>query len=72
MHRVDTQAGETLMIGDRYETDIAGALELGMPTVGVLTGVSTAEDYAAAGTPPQIVIEDLPALLALFREADAA
>ena len=70
MHRLDTQPGETLMIGDRYETDIAGALELGMPTVGVLTGVSTAEDYAAAAKPPEIVAKDLPALLALFREAD--
>jgi 4-nitrophenyl phosphatase len=71
MHRVGTQPGETLMVGDRYETDIEGALELGMPTAGVLTGVSTRAEYASAINPPQLVVPGLPELLALFRKADA-
>ena len=34
------------MVGDRYETDIAGAIPLGLVTAGVLTGVTTAPGYA--------------------------
>jgi ribonucleotide monophosphatase NagD (HAD superfamily) len=58
------------MVGDRYETDITGALDLGMVTAGVLTGVSTADDYAEAERPPHLVIQGLPELLAAFRQAD--
>lgn len=69
--RVDADVAHTLMVGDRYETDIVGAVELGMPTVGVLTGVSTREEFAAAKLPPQFILEDLPELLELFRAADS-
>jgi len=61
---------ETMMIGDRYDTDIAGAIELGMPTVGVLTGVTTREMFAAAEPPPDLVIDDLPALLEMWRSRE--
>ena len=70
MKRLQSTPEMTLMVGDRYETDIAGALDLGMVTAGVLTGVSTAEDYAAAERPPHLVVPGLPELLAAFRQAD--
>ena len=70
MQRLGTTAAGTLMVGDRYETDIIGAIELGMPTAGVLTGVTTREQYAAVEKPPDILVEGLPELLALFRQAD--
>ncbi|PJF45354.1 MAG: phosphatase, partial [Candidatus Thermofonsia Clade 3 bacterium] len=41
MRRLGVAPEETMMVGDRYETDIVGALKLGMLTVGVLTGVDT-------------------------------
>lgn len=70
MHLLHTQPAETLMVGDRYETDIAGAIKLGMPTAGVLTGITSAADFRAADPPPALVVADLPALLAAFRTAD--
>ena len=41
MRRLHTQPSETLMVGDRHETDIVGATELGLVTTGVLTGISS-------------------------------
>ena len=70
MQRLGSEPATTLMVGDRYETDIAGALALGMPTVGVLTGINSAEEFAAQDPPPALVVDDLPALLALMKEAD--
>jgi 4-nitrophenyl phosphatase len=69
--RVEADPAHTLMVGDRYETDIVGAVELGMPTVGVLTGVSTREEFATAALPPRLILDDLPQLLGLFQAADA-
>lgn len=69
IRRVEATPQTTLMVGDRYETDIEGAAKLGMPTAGVLTGVTTREGYLAAKPPPDIVVEGLPELLALFKQA---
>ncbi|TKV56178.1 HAD-IIA family hydrolase [Nakamurella flava] len=40
-----------LVVGDRLDTDIAGAVKAGMPSLMVLTGVNTAADLLAA--PPE-------------------
>lgn len=70
MHKLGSTPETTLMVGDRYETDIVGAAELGMPTAGVLTGVSTREQYLAANPQPDLIVHGLPELLELFRAAD--
>jgi 4-nitrophenyl phosphatase len=70
--RVNADAGSTLMVGDRYETDIEGAIKLGMPTAGVLTGVTTQEGYASVEAPPDLVVKGLPELLAYLQMADGA
>jgi len=70
MQQLGVGPHETMMIGDRYDTDIAGAIELGMTTVGVLTGVTTSEMFAAADPPPDLVIADLPALLEMWRSLE--
>ncbi len=72
MARLGTDAASTLMVGDRYETDIIGAIELGMPTAGVLTGVTTQEGFESVAKPPHLLLPGLPELLAAFKEADAA
>ncbi|ULE32540.1 HAD-IIA family hydrolase [Mycobacterium sp. IDR2000157661] len=58
--------GAPLVVGDRLDTDIAGANAAGLPSLLVLTGVSTAEDMirAAASERPTYVAADLRSLYA--------
>jgi HAD superfamily hydrolase (TIGR01450 family) len=53
-----------LVVGDRLDTDIAGANAAGLPSLLVLTGVSTAADLlrAEAGQRPTYLAEDLRSL----------
>jgi 4-nitrophenyl phosphatase len=53
---------ETAMIGDRLDTDIAGGQRVGMVTILVLTGISSAAEAAAQPTPPDYVLTDLTEL----------
>lgn len=46
-----TQARRPLFVGDRLDTDVAGASALRMPSLQVLTGVSAVVDLLAAGPP---------------------
>lgn len=54
-----------LMVGDRLDTDIEGAARVGIPSLAVLTGVSTLQDLADApqAARPDYVGEGLGALL---------
>ncbi|MCC6616983.1 MAG: HAD-IIA family hydrolase [Anaerolineae bacterium] len=61
-----TTPQQTLMIGDRLETDIAGAALLGFQTALVLTGVATREDVEQNEIKPDVIYEDLNALIADF------
>lgn len=59
--RLGTQPGRTLMIGDRLDTDIAGAAALGLPTAMVLTGVNAADDVHTVR--PSAVFDGLDTLV---------
>jgi 4-nitrophenyl phosphatase len=72
MRRLAAQPAETLMVGDRYETDIVGAVKLGLITAGVLTGISSRADFEQGEHRPDFVLEGLPALLELFKAADGS
>jgi 4-nitrophenyl phosphatase len=63
MSRMGTTPQETVMLGDRLDTDILAGERAGMPTVLVLTGVSTREDLATAEALPDVVVSDLPSLV---------
>ena len=63
MARMGARPEETVMIGDRLDTDILAGERAGMSTVLVLTGVSTREDLATAEALPDVVISDLPSLV---------
>ena len=57
---------ETLMIGDRIGTDIAGAQALGIQTALVLTGVETEESLRESKVKPDRVFAGLPELIEVF------
>ena len=44
LQRLDLQPAQVLVVGDRLDTDIIGAQELGCPCALVLSGVSTAQE----------------------------
>jgi 4-nitrophenyl phosphatase len=69
LHVVGQPANATLMVGDRLDTDIAGARALGLVTALLLSGVSQREDAAHSPTPPDYIFDDLPALLAAIQGA---
>jgi glycerol 3-phosphatase-2 len=58
-------ANRALVVGDRLDTDIAGANAAGLPSLLVLSGVSTAEETvrAAPGERPDYIAADLRGLL---------
>jgi 4-nitrophenyl phosphatase len=60
---VGGKADDTLMIGDRLETDILGGWRVGLDTCLVLTGVSKREDIQGYHPQPDIVVENLMELL---------
>jgi 4-nitrophenyl phosphatase len=71
MEQMGTIPAETVMLGDRLDTDILAGARAGMPTVLVLTGVSTRDDLATAEALPDVVVSDLPSLVeALTGEVD--
>jgi 4-nitrophenyl phosphatase len=63
MERLGTSPGETLAVGDRLETDIAGGQVQGCRTALVLSGVTTLEQARMWHPAPDLVAEDLTALL---------
>lgn len=63
-----------LMIGDRIDTDIEGAVGAGIPSLAVLTGVSSLQDLADAptGSRPDFVGPDLRSLLVAHPRVDVS
>lgn len=68
--RLNLQPDQTLMVGDRYDTDISGAISLGLWTAGVLTGISTRAEFERANPPPDLIADGLPDLVEQLRRAD--
>jgi 4-nitrophenyl phosphatase len=56
---------DTVVVGDRLDTDILAGNRIGAITVLVLTGIGTMEEVCAAGPDmkPRIIIKELPELL---------
>jgi len=65
--RMGTSPEATLVIGDRLDTDILGGLRLGMPTALVLSGIVQADELPASPIHPDVVFDDLAALVRAWR-----
>ncbi|MBV5267514.1 MAG: HAD-IIA family hydrolase [Burkholderiaceae bacterium] len=63
LERLGTKKEETLVVGDRLETDIAAGQAVGCPTALVLSGVSSKEQAFAWKPSPTIVAESLAELV---------
>lgn len=65
------EAHTTAMIGDRFDTDIAGALVIGLGTILVLSGVTTRAEADSSEIRPDLIIEDIGALADYLQTAGA-
>lgn len=63
LEKLGTQREETLVVGDRLETDIAAGQAVGCPTAVVLSGVSTREQAENWNPPPTIIANSLSDLV---------
>ena len=63
LERLGTSKQETLVVGDRLETDIAAGQAVGCPTALVLSGVSTREQANDWKPSPQIIEDNLSSLV---------
>jgi len=60
--RLNTPPEQTVAIGDRLNTDILGAVNTGIRSIMVLTGISTEEDLSSIDYKPSLILADLPAI----------
>jgi 4-nitrophenyl phosphatase len=60
---------ETVALGDRLETDILGAVNTGIRSIMVLTGISSAADLVDSDYQPTWVLPDLQAVTAALQNA---
>jgi len=63
LEMLGTKKEETLVVGDRLETDIAAGQAVGCPTALVLSGVSTREQAEAWKPKMDIIVDDLTTLI---------
>ncbi|MDF1500691.1 MAG: HAD-IIA family hydrolase [Anaerolineales bacterium] len=67
VERLGLKPEQTLMLGDRLETDILGAQRAGIASALLLTGVTSIEQIDGSGIEPDFIFEDLNALTAALQ-----
>lgn len=69
LDRLGVRAADTIMVGDRMDTDVLAGLEAGLQTALVLSGVSKRDDIARFSFKPDHVIERLADLARIVVES---
>lgn len=69
LRRLGATGDETAMVGDRLETDIAGAQAAGLRSILLMSGVTSRETLAASETRPDFVLENIQEL-SLFLKSE--
>lgn len=70
LNRLQGSPGDTIMVGDRLGTDIAGGHAAGLRTVLLLSGISTMDDVHGSQIKPDWIFDDLQALTFFIRQHD--
>lgn len=63
LHELGTASEETVMLGDRLDTDILAGERAGLVTMLVMTGVTTPDELSSSRIEPDIVLPDLSPLV---------
>lgn len=63
MNQIGAHSEETVMIGDRMDTDVIAGIEAGLTTVLVLSGVTSAEEVEQFAYRPSRVVDSVADLL---------
>jgi HAD superfamily hydrolase (TIGR01450 family) len=68
LRSLGSSAEDTLMVGDRLDTDILGANRLGIDSAAVLTGVTSREEIKNHEIQPDFIFEDIQSLGQALKE----
>jgi len=71
LERLALHPDQVLVVGDRLETDIAGAQQIGCRTALVLSGVTGAAQAAKWQPPPDLLADDLAEIIELVKNQSA-
>jgi NagD protein len=69
LNRLEAHSENTIMIGDRMDTDVVSGIEAGLETVLVLTGVTRAEEVNRFPYRPNHVVDSIADLMSLIGPA---
>ena len=67
MEKFNVTKEETMMVGDRYYTDIVAGINAGVDTVAVLSGETTLEEFKNANKKPTYIIDSIAGLIDLLK-----
>ena len=67
MEKFNVSKEETMMVGDRYYTDIVAGINANVDTVAVLSGETTLEEFKNANKKPTYIIDSIADLISLLK-----
>ena len=67
MEKFGVSKEETMMVGDRYYTDIVAGINAGVDTVAVLSGETTLKEFKKAKRKPTYIIDSIADLVGLLK-----